>query len=231
MKNLLTGLVLMVIAGCAQNYSGVMSAQSKIDNFQEGEVQAKAPGEPMLTQVDARILPAFASKEPVVLPETPGVSLPTLPAGAVLSARFVRENGDFVCSPDAMNTLPNKSGFVPYPMCLLITPEGNLKGYSFCHLPGSGFEIAEPVGIKFEKTTVYTVGSMKKEITYSGKSGNVIKLMYREYADDMARSALYQDLSYDLLESRLIVFKGLQVEIIEATNSGIRFKVVKRSTI
>lgn len=47
--------------------------------------------------------------------------------------------------------------------------------------------------------------------------------------NDMARPAFYQDLSYDLIESKIIGFKGTQIEIIEATNSEIKYMVVKKN--
>jgi len=66
----------------------------------------------------------------------------------------------------------------------------------------------------------------KKELIYNGKSGNTIKIIYREYIDDMARPAFTQNLNYDLSEGNLISFKGCKLEIINAKNTGVEFKIL-----
>ncbi len=68
--------------------------------------------------------------------------------------------------------------------------------------------------------------SFKAELIYTGKMGNVVTISYREYVNDMARPAFYQDLRYDLGEGNDITFKSLKINIIEATNSKISFQVL-----
>ena len=43
----------------------------------------------------------------------------------------------------------------------------------------------------------------------------------------MARSAFTQEVQYDLKESKIIGFKNVRIEVIEATNSSITYKVLK----
>ena len=42
----------------------------------------------------------------------------------------------------------------------------------------------------------------------------------------MMRPAFTQDIQYDLKESNIIGFKGVRIEIIEATNRHIKYKVL-----
>lgn len=74
-------------------------------------------------------------------------------------------------------------------------------------------------------------GSFKAEIVYSGKVGNNIKAIYREYymekGKSFARPAFSQELSYNLAESKVIAYKSIRIEIIKANNSSIRFKVIE----
>jgi hypothetical protein len=49
--------------------------------------------------------------------------------------------------------------------------------------------------------------TFRRELVYSGKSGSTLRVTYREYVNDLARPAFYQELSYDLNESSEIVFK------------------------
>jgi len=74
---------------------------------------------------------------------------------------------------------------------------------------------------QFDPQPVYYAGGFKADITYYGKTGDTIRLQYREFA----HRPFYQDLSYDLAESRLVGFRGLTMEVIEATNTTIRFVV------
>jgi len=65
----------------------------------------------------------------------------------------------------------------------------------------------------------------KQEFIYNGRVGNALKFIYREYVEDHARPAFTQDLQYDLSESKIIGFRGLRIEIIDATNTKIEYKV------
>jgi hypothetical protein len=69
--------------------------------------------------------------------------------------------------------------------------------------------------------------NQKKELIYTGVSKNVVSLLYREYQNDMARPAFTQELKYDLAEGRVIGFKGARFEVMNATNTGIKYKVLR----
>jgi hypothetical protein len=66
----------------------------------------------------------------------------------------------------------------------------------------------------------------KAELIYTGVADKTIHVTYREYNADLARPAFYQDLSYQLEESKIIAFKSLKIMIYEANNSSIRFSVL-----
>lgn len=66
----------------------------------------------------------------------------------------------------------------------------------------------------------------KNELIYNGKQGNIIKVIYREYSNDMARPAFTQNLDYDLGEGDIISFKGCKIKVINAKNTGIQFKIL-----
>lgn len=65
------------------------------------------------------------------------------------------------------------------------------------------------------------------QLIYSGKSGNTIRVTYREFSNNMARPAFNQDLTYDLSESQRITFRNTVIEVKEATNSFIKFVVLE----
>lgn len=66
----------------------------------------------------------------------------------------------------------------------------------------------------------------KQEFIYNGKIGSSLKFIYREYINDMARPAFNQELQYDLNESNIVGFKGLRIEVVNATNTNIEYKIL-----
>lgn len=80
----------------------------------------------------------------------------------------------------------------------------------------------------------------QKELVYTGVSGKVVSLLYREYvavsfgvysgyqAVSLARPAFTQELKYDLSESTIIGFKGARFEVLSADNLGITFKLLRQ---
>jgi hypothetical protein len=87
---------------------------------------------------------------------------------------------------------------------------------------------AQPAVNQYEEITVTEAGSgsFRQELIYNGKSGNTVKFIYREFRDDMARVAFTQDATYDLSDSNVIGFKGARINVTEATNSQITYRVL-----
>ncbi len=77
------------------------------------------------------------------------------------------------------------------------------------------------------KYPIATENALQQTLIYSGKVGDKINISYREFSNDVARPAFNHDVEYDLSESMTIGYKGAQIEIIEATNELIRYKVLR----
>ena len=69
--------------------------------------------------------------------------------------------------------------------------------------------------------------SFQQTLIYSGKVGDKINISYREFSDNYARPAFNNDVEYDLRESSTIGYKGAKLEIIEATNEHIKYRVIR----
>lgn len=90
--------------------------------------------------------------------------------------------------------------------------------------------IAQPGTKLFEPGTVerrFSPESVKMEIIYLGVSGDDMKGSYREYKDDIARPAFYQDLTYDLRTSPVIRYKNFRIEVISASNEELEYRVLE----
>lgn len=89
---------------------------------------------------------------------------------------------------------------------------------------------SEPSGVVFERnkslSTDTTKGYVNFEIIYTGIQGNTLRLQYREFTpDDLAKVAFYQDLTY-ALQSKVIRFRSIKMEIHQATNESITYTVL-----
>lgn len=69
--------------------------------------------------------------------------------------------------------------------------------------------------------------SFQQTLIYNGKVGSKINIGYREYSDGLARPAFSNEVEYDLSESKTIRYKGAILEILEANNQSITFKLTR----
>ena len=76
------------------------------------------------------------------------------------------------------------------------------------------------------KEYIVIVAFFIQEIIYNGKVSNDLKFIYREFESELIRPAYTQEVQYDANESKIIRFKDLQIEIIEADNQKITYKLI-----
>lgn len=76
------------------------------------------------------------------------------------------------------------------------------------------------------KKPTLSMNSFQQTLIYSGKIGDKINVGYREFSGNVARPAFNNDVEYDLKESPVIGYKGARIEIIEATNQYLKYKVI-----
>jgi hypothetical protein len=70
------------------------------------------------------------------------------------------------------------------------------------------------------------MNSLQQSIEYMGRDGNSVKFVYSEFMDGMARSAFTREFIVDLTKGNTLKFKGAGVEILNATNTTIDYKVM-----
>lgn len=68
--------------------------------------------------------------------------------------------------------------------------------------------------------------NFRQELIYNGRSGDTVKFLYREFSGDYARPPFSQDVQYDLKDGNTIGFKGARVEILEASNTRLSYRVL-----
>ena len=138
--------------------------------------------------------------------------------GKLESGEYIADNREYPFYPKA------GSRDMPYPYWMVISPSGDALGLikAFKNDPPRIWEPKPPRILK-RIDSYFKEGDFKQQFVYSGKSGKEIKISYREFKDNFARPAFTQDLTYDLSESKTIGFKGMKIDVIQATNSQIKF--------
>lgn len=69
--------------------------------------------------------------------------------------------------------------------------------------------------------------SFQQTLIYSGRVGDKINVGYREFSNTTARPAFNNDVEYDLSSSNTIGYKGALIEVINADNSSITYKLIR----
>ena len=68
---------------------------------------------------------------------------------------------------------------------------------------------------------------VQRVLVYGGKTGTKIKLGYREIWKNIIRPAGDVFVDVDLADSKVVEFKGTRIEVIEATDKSLRYRVTK----
>jgi hypothetical protein len=86
-----------------------------------------------------------------------------------------------------------------------------------------------PKDFKYKMTTSedFLPGTFRQELIYNGRSGDTVKFLYREIQKNALRYPFNQEVSYDLREGKTVGFKGARLDIISATNTRIKYRVLK----
>ena len=105
--------------------------------------------------------------------------------------------------------------------------DGSLDGFRSM---GPNFYEVNPIDeipvVKHGTAQALNKPSFRQQLIYNGKSGDSLKFLYREFSNSYARAPFSQEIQYDLKESSIIGFKGARIDVIEATNRQIKYKVL-----
>lgn len=68
--------------------------------------------------------------------------------------------------------------------------------------------------------------NFRQELIYNGRSGETVKFLYREFSGEYARPPFSQEVQYDLKDGNTIGFKGVRIEIVEASNTRLSYRLI-----
>jgi hypothetical protein len=79
----------------------------------------------------------------------------------------------------------------------------------------------------FERTTVEELfrAGFQQELIYEGRSGDTLEFLYKEILGRGSQHPLTQTVSHDLRQGNTIRYRGAQIEVVEATNTHIEYRM------
>ena len=71
-----------------------------------------------------------------------------------------------------------------------------------------------------------TSDDFEQTLIYTGAEGTLLRFTYREFSNNMARSAYTIDATYDIRTDKIIRFRGALIEVIKTDNQSITYKIL-----
>ena len=101
----------------------------------------------------------------------------------------------------------------------------NKKNNELCVISIVGGSLCKgDASFSYQKRNVTYKNAFQQILIYNGKVGNK-NIGYKEFNNDFARPSFSNNVEYDLSDSKVIRYKGAELEIIKATNQYIEYKV------
>lgn len=189
-----------------------------------GETASAQTGDPIIEMTHALSVPAIKFMSDCSFDERrdlagTGTVTYTVSRDAVFTRDNLTNGVPGYCGTPMQYTPP--LGHIPVAHCVAV------NGNNLVAFPGSGRLLTSNCQVKPHNVMAEDKDSIKRQLLYDGKSGTTLHLSYREFYGDMARPAFTQEVSYDLAQDTVIGFKGARFEVMEANNTGIRYRVLK----
>lgn len=113
------------------------------------------------------------------------------------------------------------------PMCILFGSAGSTPSTNFVGEQHNNASGITPTYYSLEMLEFVNEEAFQRQLTYTGRSGDDVRITYREFQNDFARPAFSQDLVFDLSKGKVVGFKGSRFEILKATNTSITYRILE----
>ncbi len=203
-----------------------------VANYAIGETRRALPGGVMIERIEGLLLlPGYRQTQALTVP---GLDKHAPPVQEIWAAHYqysgVCQDGRYVLtSPkfykERIGIVVADDGTVPCDQ-----PVVQLGGTKV----GRTWTVQEKAGVKAFSPTPFIAGksgaSRHWQITYAGRTGSEVSLEYRELDDIgygiQTRATASQQVKYDLSASKVLNFHENKIEVLEASNTGITFRVL-----
>ncbi|MDH0562910.1 hypothetical protein [Acinetobacter courvalinii] len=218
MKKIILLSMVFSLAGCATPKYNYQATPQNLSKPPLGSVNQVYVGDKMLEQG------VFIEREALYVPKTVKHSGYTFNSGYYLKTGDDKKGQYF----QALNMIPNggniQKNFIVDPFKAVMLDVKN----EICVITVFNAKACtDEHEAKLSKIGIAADNSFQQTLIYSGKVGNKINIGYREFSSNIARPAFNNDVEYDLNESKQIGYKGALLEIVDANNQNITYKVLK----
>lgn len=206
-------LIALCTTGCTTvKYNGADTKVSQVDYPKIGEIVTAYVGDQLLAKGK------ITEEKVLVLKQTVDGICYEIPAGSYKQIGFDQKNDFYsservvkaaLCDPFKALSLEKK----PDAEICVVTIFGALSCYK------GDYERTSKLSERGE--------SFQQTLLYNGRIGNKINVGYREFSNSLARPAFNNDVEYDLSASKTIGYKGAQIEVIDANNNSITYRVLR----
>lgn len=86
---------------------------------------------------------------------------------------------------------------------------------------------AKAKGITRTTWPAWSTEEIQRVLVYGGKTGTKIRIAYREIWKNITRPSSDVFIEFDLSKSKVFEFQGARIEVIEATDESIRYRVLR----
>jgi hypothetical protein len=220
---ILISFIALLISGCATPKQSIVPNLRIIDLPTIGQIQTSELGETLVQKGKIYTYEAIRLENSVTAGDGFFLKKLTLQPGVLKAS--MRDTDRTYYTTEKLEVYDALLGNQMHSGGLAISQK-NEKDINF-HLNGSAIFTPSPDPI-LTKIQVSDLDrpSFRQELIYNGRSGNTIKFLYREYSSDALRTPFSQEVQYDLHDAPIIGFKGVRMEVIEATNTKFKYRVL-----
>lgn len=213
MKNVTLFLATLLVAGCTTvQYNGSQTFVSEVDQPEIGKIVTAYVGDHLVQKGK------ISEENILVVSQKLGGALYTIPAKAYSQLGFDDEM-DFYSAEGVV-----RRGLADPIEALAL---GKADGSQLCVVTTFGGKACYAGDYARKKRLSERANSFQQTLIYSGRVGNKMNVGYREFSNNAARPAFNNDVEYDLTSSNTIGYKGALIEVIDADNSKITYKLLR----
>lgn len=200
----LTSLLAGLLGGCTVAITDLDTSSRAVDAPAVGEIRTAELGERLVYQQDVEVV-----------------------RGRKVEGVQRGQNGPFPVDMSGMYIRANGGKYYCGTMTLR-DPLNNGRVHNVC-LTDDEFRA---IGVPFTDTEeiAQRPTNLQRILEYSGRDGQTLSVFYKEYTETVngafIRPAFTQEFKFDMREGPVIGVKGARIEVLEATNTGIEYKVV-----
>lgn len=196
-------------------------------SYSIGQVHEKNTGEAVAVEEKLIIRQALVAASDFTPPPQAGAEYPAIRKGLELKPYGRLPGGAVLYRNEKLRPRTSEGRPVAWEYCIAVDADGAAYGDAACALGLVRKWEPRPEGL-LKMKTFHNRGSVRRELAYNGRSGNTIRMAYREYKRGSDAPSLTQELAYDLSGPGPVRFKGMEIEVLEATGNGIRYIVRSR---